>query len=147
MNSTQPEVRILRPEDRALVVEGAGDSYRYLATGAQTNGTYFMLEALVPPGGGPSPHIQTREEEGFYVLEGTLTFFTSEGTVRAGPGTFVHVPRDAIHGFKNQSDKPARVLIWFAPAGIERMFSAMARNPDRYLEIAHEHGVEFPDAT
>ena len=53
----------LRPGDAATVIHGAGDDYRYLATGEQTNGKYFALEATVPPGAGPPPHIQSNEEE------------------------------------------------------------------------------------
>ena len=127
-------------------MRGAGDEYRYLATGARTNGSYFALEAVVPPGAGPPPHIQSREEEAFYVLEGSLTFYPDGQELVAAPGTFLHVPRGVVHNFKNVSEEPARVLIWFAPAGIERMFSEMSRDPDRYLEIGAAYGVSFPGA-
>ena len=126
------------------VVLGAGDEYRFLATGARTGGAYVMIEAIVPPGQGPPPHIQTREEEGFYVLEGTVTFWPDGKEVVAGPGTLVHVPRGVVHNFKNETDETARMLIWFAPAGIEAMFEAMGREPERYLEIGAEYGVTFP---
>ena len=46
-------VRVLHADDEAEVVHGAGDVYRFLATGADTNGGYFIVEATVPPGGGP----------------------------------------------------------------------------------------------
>ncbi len=138
--------RVVHPRDAATVIRGAGDEYRYLATGAQTGGTYFMLEAVVPPGAGPPPHVQTREEEGFYMLEGTLTFYPEGEEVVAGPGTFLHVPRGVVHDFTNRTDESARVLIWFAPAGIEEMFSKMARDPDRYVEIGAEYGVTFPES-
>lgn len=46
-----------------------GDVYRFLATGEETDGKYATFEAIVPPGSGPPPHIHSREEEGFYVLE------------------------------------------------------------------------------
>ena len=58
------KVSVLRPEDDATVVHGAGDVYRMLATDSDTNGSYALIDAIVPPGGGPPPHIQTREEEG-----------------------------------------------------------------------------------
>ena len=60
--------KIVGPDDAATTIRGAGDEYRYLTTGTDTSGSYFMMEALVPPGGGPPPHVQTREDEGFYVL-------------------------------------------------------------------------------
>lgn len=135
---------ITRPADPATVVRGAGDEYRYLATGRETNGRYFLMDALVPPGGGPPPHIQTREDEGFYVTEGTVTFWVDGEEVEAHAGTFLNVPPGALHNFRNQSHHDARMLILFAPAGIERMFSRMASEPEKYVEIAAEFGVSFP---
>jgi len=101
------------------------------------------MHGLVPPGGGPPPHIQTREEEGFYVLDGSVTFWIEGERHEAGPGTFLHVPRGVAHCFKNESDSDATMLIWFGPAGIEDMFGKMAEEPDRYTDFAAEHGVEF----
>ncbi len=60
-----------------------GDVYRFLATGTDTNGKYAMWEAIVPPGGGPPPHVHSREEEGFYILEGEITFQIGEKRVVA----------------------------------------------------------------
>jgi hypothetical protein len=44
-----------------------GDHYRFLATGDDTEGRYAFFEALVYPGGGPPPHVQSREDEAFFV--------------------------------------------------------------------------------
>lgn len=99
-----------------------GDVYRFLATGEQTDGKYALWEALVPPGGGPPPHVHSREEEGFYVLEGEVTFTVSGERTVAGPGTFANMPVGVPHSFKNESDRPARMLISVAPAGLEQMF-------------------------
>jgi hypothetical protein len=49
---------------------GPGDRYTFLVTGEESGAAYFAMEAFVPPGGGPGPHIHTREDETFYVLEG-----------------------------------------------------------------------------
>jgi quercetin dioxygenase-like cupin family protein len=58
-------------EGRTIAV--VGDVYRFLVTGDETNGKYAMWEAIVPPGGGPPPHVHSREED-FYILEGEITF-------------------------------------------------------------------------
>jgi hypothetical protein len=55
-----------------------GDVYRFPATGEGTNGKYALREAIVPPGGRPPPHGHSREEEGFYVLEGEITIHRPE---------------------------------------------------------------------
>ena len=49
------------------------DEIRFLITGEQTGGAFFMAEVSVLPGGGNPPHIHHREEECFYLQEGTLT--------------------------------------------------------------------------
>jgi mannose-6-phosphate isomerase-like protein (cupin superfamily) len=47
-----------------------GDRYTIKCSGNDTRGAYALLEAVVPPGAGPPPHIHSREDEAFFVLEG-----------------------------------------------------------------------------
>lgn len=74
------------PQGRTIAV--VGDVYRFLATGEDTIGKYAVFEALVPPGGGPPPHVHSREEEGFYILDGEITFTINGEKVVAKAGTF-----------------------------------------------------------
>jgi quercetin dioxygenase-like cupin family protein len=60
----------VREPGEGKVIAVVGDVYRFLATGEETDGRYAMFEAVVSPGGGPPPHIHSREEESFYVLDG-----------------------------------------------------------------------------
>jgi len=108
------------PQGRTIAV--VGDVYRFLATGDDTNGKYALFEALVGPGGGPPPHVHSREEEGFYVLEGEITFTVNGEKVVATACTFANMPVGTPHSFKNESNKPAKMLISVAPAGLEQMF-------------------------
>src|SRR5438067_10944914 len=78
------------PQGRTVAV--VGDVYRFLATGDDTSGKYALFEALVGPGGGPPPHVHSREEEGFYVLEGEITFTVNGERVVATAGTFANMP-------------------------------------------------------
>ena len=116
-----PALRVTRPSDgRSLSV--LGDLYRFLAVGADTDGSYALWEALIPGGGGPPLHVHSREDEGFFVLEGEVTFRVEERTVEAGPGTFLNLPPGVRHTFSNESAGLARMLIMVAPAGLEKMF-------------------------
>ena len=81
-----------------------------------------MWEAIVPPGGGPPPHVHSREEEGFYILEGEITFQIGDERVVAKAGVFANMPVGTPHSFKNESSKPAKMLISVAPAGLEELF-------------------------
>lgn len=135
-----------------------GDMYRFLATGDDTDGKYATFEAIMPPGSSPPPHVHSREQESFLVLEGEMTFQLDEDRFVAGAGTFVNMPVGSLHCFKNESDKMARLLISIAPAGLEKMFfevgqpladDAEAAPPpsqadiQKLLEAAPRYGVEI----
>ncbi len=143
------KVLVVRPEDKRHTIYGAGDEYMYFATGKETDGHYFFLEGIVPPGGGPPPHIQTREEEAFYILEGTVTFYAQGESVQAGPGTYLNIPKGVKHKFRNNTEETARMLIFFAPAGVEGLFDEMASNtdiaqhPEKALDIMNEVGSRY----
>ena len=99
-----------------------GDVYRFLATGAETDGKYAQFEAIVEPGGGPPPHVHSREEEGFYILEGEITFTVGVERFVATAGMFASMPVGTPHSFKNETDRTAKMIITLAPAGLEDMF-------------------------
>src|SRR5437868_4954000 len=96
-------------------IAAAGDLYTFLAVGEDTSRSYALWEAVVPPGGGPPPHVQSREDEGFYILEGEIAFVADGQKVIARKGTFLNVPRGVVHSFKNESQSDARMLILVAP--------------------------------
>lgn len=152
---------------RALTLNGAtsgariglvGDIYRLLVRGSDTAGRYALMEATVAPGNGPPLHIHRREEEGFLVLEGEITFYTETETIRGTAGVAVNIPTGLKHRFRNESDQTARMLILVAPSGLEEMFAeagtvladsmhtAPPSSPDeieRLVRIAPKYGIEF----
>jgi mannose-6-phosphate isomerase-like protein (cupin superfamily) len=65
-------------------------------------------------------HVHEEEDDAFYILEGELTFLFPGQEVRAGPGTFVLVPPDVEHGFRNDGARSVRMLNIHAPAGFDR---------------------------
>lgn len=69
----------------------------FLATGEDTNGKYALWEALVPPGGGPPPHVHSEEQEGFFVLEGEITFTIDGKRLVAAEGMFANMPVGTPH--------------------------------------------------
>jgi mannose-6-phosphate isomerase-like protein (cupin superfamily) len=101
---------VMRKPGEGRTIAVVGDVYRFLATGEDTNGKYAQWEAIVPPGGGPPPHVHSREEEGFYVLEGEITFTIGDVRLVASAGMFANMPVGTPHSFKNETSKPARML-------------------------------------
>src|SRR5436853_4009782 len=113
---------VIRNAGAGRTVAVVGDVYRFLATGDDTDGKYALWEAIVPPGGGPPPHVHSREEEGFYILEGEITLTINGERVVATAGTFTNIPVGTPHSFRNDGMRPAKMLISVAPAGLEKMF-------------------------
>jgi quercetin dioxygenase-like cupin family protein len=137
---------------------GPGDVYTFLVTGAESGGSYFAMEALVPPGGGPPPHIHRNEDETFYIVEGACSIRLDDKTITAGTGDFVNVPRGRVHCFRNEGTTPMRMILTFTPSGIEKFFEEtlepaldLTHAPpdnieevaDRYVAVAPRYGIEF----
>ena len=148
-----------RPAGTGATYLGPGDVYRFLVSGAESGGAYFAMEAIVPPGGGPPPHIHRYEDETFCILEGECDFRLGDSWVTAGVGDFINVPRGNVHCFNNRSARDARLVLTFNPAGIEYFFEETlerAADPNqpppsdnhdevaaRYAAAAPRYGIQF----
>jgi quercetin dioxygenase-like cupin family protein len=99
-----------------------GDRYTIKCSGNDTSGAYALIEAIVPPGSGPPPHIHTREDEAFYMLDGELEFHAEGSSFAAATGAWVTLARGSLHFFRNTGSKPARMLVVVTPAGLEDFF-------------------------
>ena len=152
---------IFRPNGTGPAVWGPGDLYNYLATGEETNNAFFQFEAIVPAGGGPPPHIHSREDESFYVVSGGLEILLGDSTYQAKAGDFVFIPRGTVHRFKNLGGSTAVQLVTFVPAGMDRYFREVfppvtdrkAAPPpitdaliQKLNDVAPKYGLEFPAA-
>lgn len=153
----EPRIRVTLPGEGTTYAV-VGDLYRFLAVAEDTDGRYAIWEATVPPGGGPPLHSHSREDEAFFVLDGTVTFYADGQSARLGPGGFAHLPTGIPHRFANETDTPASMLILVAPAGLEKMFEQTGRVwPDptqppgppgraeieRLIQAAPEFGIEL----
>lgn len=104
-----------------------GDTMTLKATAESTGGSLTLLENLTTPGGGPPPHIHTREDEFWFVLDGTFEIRIGDRVHALGPGGFAFAPRGTIHNFRNVADRPSRILVGFTPAGMEGFFRESGR--------------------
>jgi quercetin dioxygenase-like cupin family protein len=118
------------PPGAGPTIQGpAGGPLTFKARGEQTGGALTAIENVIAPGDGPPLHVHAREDEAWWVIEGTLRFRLGEERSEAPAGTFVFVPRRVPHAFQNVGASPARILVLFTPAGMERFFDAFAAMP------------------
>jgi quercetin dioxygenase-like cupin family protein len=127
-----------------------GDVVTSLVVGDDTGGAYAVQQQETQPGGGPPLHRHSREDEGFFVLEGEYEFRVGEQTFRAAPGTFVFGPRGIPHTFKCVGPRPGKIQVILSPPGFEAIFvelDALSRQgaPDmrQVLALGEKYGVEI----
>jgi quercetin dioxygenase-like cupin family protein len=118
--------------------------------GRDTGGVVSAVESHDVPGGGPPPHVHSREDETFQVIEGEYEFAVDGKTFVAKTGTTIFAPRGIPHTYRYLGHSPGRLLCVITPAGFERFFEAIdALTPDqqkdipRVISIAKEFGLEI----
>jgi quercetin dioxygenase-like cupin family protein len=81
-----------------------------VASHHETAGAYSLTEHLVTAASNPPMHVQTDEDEAFFILEGEVEMEVDGQVVVATPGTFALVARGAAHTYRVLSDT-ARMLV------------------------------------
>ncbi|MGD9880081.1 MAG: cupin domain-containing protein [Reyranella sp.] len=111
----------------------------------------FIAKNPIPPGYFVPPHRHEHDEETFLVMEGELTLISEAGETKVGPGTCRAFKPGELHGLRNDTDGPVRMLVIASPgvqlAEMFRHFDRAARKapltPPDIMAIAAEYGVHF----
>ena len=105
---------LYRAEEAELRWMGKTSTY-FLATGQQTGGQFALVDERATRGESVPLHRHNDDMESFYVLEGEITLYIGDQPgVRAGAGSFAHLPGGTVHGFRIESET-ARYLILTTP--------------------------------
>ncbi|MBD2460811.1 quercetin 2,3-dioxygenase [Oscillatoria sp. FACHB-1407] len=111
-----------------------------------------VMSVEVPPGGFVPPHTHDKEEESYFMLEGTMTMQLDNQEWMLEPGDFVHVPANTIHGYSNHSDQSIRFLAWSVGGAVDEFFTEMSENiqtmPDdlpKMPAILEKYGIQMID--
>jgi len=123
-----------------------GTTMRLMATGASSGGRYTVIEQVTPAGWGPPRHIHSREDEIFYILEGSYELHVGDERRTVSTGACAILPRHLPHGFRNVSSTASRLLFVITPGGLEEYFLAVAKcppppNPAHLVELARPFGL------
>jgi mannose-6-phosphate isomerase-like protein (cupin superfamily) len=114
-----------------------------------TNGALTVMEFQQAPRTGPPLHIHTREDEVWWVLEGSFRFKAGDAMFGLSEGDMAFGPRGTPHCYQNLGDAPGRLLVITAPAGVEQFFADFAERPPGPADlevlnaVALASGVEF----
>ena len=128
------------------------------ATGADTGGQMTIVEMTEPPGTEAPLHVHHREDEAFFILDGSATIQIGEESFEVGPGDYAFGPRDIPHRY-TVGDEGCRMLFICTPGGnFENLVLAMSEpagartlpppsdeepDMDRIAAIAEANGCEL----
>jgi quercetin dioxygenase-like cupin family protein len=87
-------------------------------TADDTAGQLTIVEITAPPGLQVPLHVHHRDDEGFWILEGNVTFEVDDTTIEAHAGDYVFGPRDIPHRY-TVGDDGCRMLFIMVPGGLE----------------------------
>jgi mannose-6-phosphate isomerase-like protein (cupin superfamily) len=122
------------PRNAVVLVPGEGRNYAmgrisaiFKADTDETASRYsiseWWLEAHTK---GPGAHAHD-EDDVFYVIEGTMSFFVDGAWIDAAKGSFVLVPGGSTHDFENRSGARAGLLNFSVPGNFEKDMPAIAQ--------------------
>lgn len=130
----------------ALAHEGADGQYIIKAVPGNTGVRMAVIEQGTEPGAGPPWHLHTREDEVFYIIEGTIQFWRGTETFVRSTGAVEILPKGIPHTFKNVGKTRARVLFTLLPDGLEKFFelrNQYALSPAEIDALAKTYGLTY----
>jgi quercetin dioxygenase-like cupin family protein len=129
-----------------------------LISAHDTNGSFSLMHGFEIKGLEPPPHIHTKEDESFYIMNGEINYTVGKEVLNAKSGDWVFLPRNIQHSFQVLTDQ-AEVLIHLSPGGFEDYFIEMSEPakelvipprpqgpPDvkKIVATASKYGIIFP---
>jgi quercetin dioxygenase-like cupin family protein len=123
--------------------------------GEQTGEAFSLVELAGRRGDMPPLHVDSRNDETVYVVEGRMTWFIGDRQIALGAGAAALAPRGVAHAYRIESEQ-ARWLVISSPAGFERFLRAASEpapadelpppgrsvDPDAVVQLATEYGIE-----
>ena len=129
MNDRNHKPAVVQPGDgRKIMVLGMEVTVEL--SSAETNGVFYVFEAVIAPGDRVPPHVHSREDEIPQVLAGELDVYLGGETLKVLAGGFAFFPRNIVHGFSNTGKTPAKVRFLVSPgANFEKFFGELSALP------------------
>jgi quercetin dioxygenase-like cupin family protein len=107
----------------------------FKATADDTEGKFSLFQQVAPSGFATPYHTHQAYGEGFYVLQGEVTFFSDGNKSVLSAGGFLYIPGSLPHGFRVTSATPATMLIVSPPPSTFAAFVQEMGEPATSLQL------------
>lgn len=131
------------------VLNVIGDIQTHKLVGIETGNQIVEWVDNVEPGVGIPPHVHSKEDEIFRIIEGEIEIMVGGNTSILKAGDVAYAPKNIPHSWKVVGTNKAKMITSAFPAGIEHMFQQLADLPEgppdfnKVAEICQKHGVNF----
>lgn len=129
-----------------MLTSGEGEPYWSLgsltvlkATEENTNGSFSMIEELIPAGQSPPLHVHQSDDEMFYIIDGTVTFEVDGERFTATTGSTVFAPHGLPHSYITEEE--TRWLMFVHEPGLEQLWTSVG-SPAASWTIPDDSEVE-----
>jgi len=147
MTMSQP---LIIPPASDKVYNVLGAPYRFLVSSAESGGAFALIEASAPPQSAVPLHQHTREDETFYILEGSLEVQCGDRSFSLKRDSTAFLPRNIPHSYANIQNVAAKYLVFITPGGFEKCLEEFARlpagqppAPETMVAIGQKYGLQF----
>ena len=142
-------------EQPVAIPPGAGKVLSFLGVthklySPQTNGAFYLCEAVFAPQSGSPLHIHHYEDEVIHVLEGAIDIRLDNKQLQALAGGTVHLPKKIPHALQNPLKTALRIMVFAIPGGLENYFDeveAALQNGsftnETHAKISLKYGLEW----
>ncbi|MBT8187944.1 MAG: cupin domain-containing protein [Croceitalea sp.] len=126
-----------------------GNPQRHKVVGEDTGNQIFEWVDNVAPGSGIPPHVHTKEDEIFRVLQGEVELMVDGKTTTLKAGDMAYAPKNLVHSWKVVGDQRASMWVSAFPSGMEHMFHELHALPPgppdftKVSEICETYGIRF----
>lgn len=151
---------ISRPSDENTY-HFMAEKITFVVTGEQTNGEYSTAHVIEPPKLGPPLHIHHEDDEEFYILKGSFTFYVGDEIIEAKPGDYVFAPKGIPHRFVSGSEQ-SEFLVRSVPAkfdafvkelgvpvskdaGLPEVQPPTAEGMKHFVDVSKKYSIVYPE--
>jgi mannose-6-phosphate isomerase-like protein (cupin superfamily) len=138
---------LIKKSHEGQTLTTGGNAYRVIVNAKETNKKYSIVETIVRPGSGGKHHVHSHEDEVFIIKTGIMTFYEGSLGHDCPAGTIINCPLGSTRAFRNETDSPVTMLIFYTPGGIEEMMlkgGDLKSEPLEEIEISKNESVECP---
>src|SRR5262249_40683171 len=97
------------------------------------NLTTYLVEPSCEPGNEPPPHVHSREDELYYLIEGEVDIYVGKEAFKVQAAECAFLPKLTPHAFVIRSSR-IRLLLIITPGGLEEAFRSVA-SPAQSLDL------------